>query len=246
MHGIRHDSDLSLGDISAIGSDTSIEETPEEPAQVAALERQLHELQKLLSSREEDMRSMRNSFPLAFLSSQLLLLEEENTQLRNLAGVQSEVARLRSDLQREKTLQSHYERLYTEAALRLIARTQETSFTDYDNDLVDLSKEFEREKQRNAELHTRLETIEKRKLEVERERNYLKEEVVPLLRSAADTFREKQQRLDSELRAAHSVQEKAKPRTVSVTSASPKSSGHKHTCSQGLLRKATHRHFFRT
>lgn len=246
MHGIRRNSELSLEDISAIGSDTSIEETPEEPAQVAALERQLNELQRMLSSREEEMRGMRNSFPLAFLSSQLLLLEEENMQLRTLAGVQPQIARLRADLQREKTLQSHYEQLYTEAALRLIARTQETSFTDYDNDIVDLSKEFEREKQRNAELHTRLETIEKRKFEVERERNYLKEEVVPLLRSAADTFRDKQQRLDSEIRAAHSVQEKPKPRTVSVTSISPKSSGHKHTCSQGLLRKPAYRHFFRT
>ena len=246
MHGNLRDSQLNLEDISAIGSDSSIEDTSEDLEQVAAMERQLGELQRILGNKEEEMKAMRSSFPLAFLSSQLLLLEEENAQLKGLEGLQPEIARLRSELQREKTLQSHYEQLYTEAALRLISRTQETSFTDYDTDLVDLSKEFEREKLRNAELHTRLDTIEKRKSEVERERDYLKDEVVPLLRSAADAFREKQQRMDSEIRALQSIQGKPKLRTVSVVSTSPKGSGHKHTASQGLMRKPVYRNFFRT
>lgn len=134
-------------------------------------------------------------------------LEDENRRLKALIPLKAEADRLRRDLDQANTLKSAYEERYNEVAVRLAGLDQSDDSSvliDDSEKRSDLAKKVELFKHANADLVTHIAETATALEVIQRERDSLRDNLIPQLQAAMRELENRGVSLESELSARQS------------------------------------------
>ena len=150
-------------------------------------------------------------------------LEEENRRLKALIPLKAEADRLRRELEQASTLKSAYEERYNEIAVRLAGLDQSDDSSvmiDDSEKRSDLVKKVELFKHANADLVTHIAETAAALEAIQKERDSLRDELIPQLQTVLRELEERGNGLETELTAVKQVKETS-PKQVIEASAKP-------------------------
>lgn len=156
--------------------------------QIAHLEARIRDYMEQLEAKDREIALVRTlQSPMrpgkgSNLDSRLMLLEEENKQLRGLSHLRAEVDQLRRELLQAQKTKSTCESQYNESALKLISRQKgdESSSTEGDK-MKEMLQKVELFKIANSDLHSQVSSLATALQEAQSERNQLKNSLIPEL-----------------------------------------------------------------
>ena len=116
------------------------------------------------------------------IERRLMILEEENKQLRDLGFFKSEVERLKLELDYAESLKHKYRNMYNDAAVKLMyLQNTDSMIFEEDDQIVNLNKKVEMLVSANEDLKGIFDQARTDLLAEQNENNRLTEEVIPQL-----------------------------------------------------------------
>ena len=176
--------------------------------QIAHLEARIRDYAEQLEAKDREIALVRtlqtpmqrSGGSIGALDSRLVLLEEENKQLRGLSQLRTEVEKLRRDLIQAQKVKSTCEGKYNEAALKLISLQKGEESPDREGcRMKEMLKKVELFKVANSDLHGQVGSLATALQSAQSERSHLKGTVIPDLQRTLSSLESEIQTLEKGL-----------------------------------------------
>lgn len=193
--------------------------------QIAHLEARIRDYEEQLEAKDREIAlvrtlqsPMQGSGGSTALDSRLVLLEEENKQLRGISQLRTEVEKLRRELIQAQKVKSASESKYNEAALKLISLQKgEESPSREGSRMKEMLKKVELFKVANSDLHGQVSSLATALQSAQSERSRLKGTVIPDLQRTLSSLESEIQTLEKGLSDLKGTPAKSKIKESHIT-----------------------------
>ena len=194
--------------------------------QIAHLEARIRDYTEQLEAKDREIALMRalqspmqrEGGSTGVLDSNLVLLEEENKQLRGISQLRVEVDKLRRELIQAQKVKSNCESKYNEAALKLISLQKDGESPDREaSKMKEILQKVELFKVANSDLHAQVSTLSAALQTSQSERSHLKGAVIPDLQRTLSSLESEIQSLEKGLAVLKGSPAKSKIKESHIT-----------------------------